>query len=160
MNYTEQFINDIKIGIIPEYPPREFLDRPWDDRLPFINDDGPLDSFKARQECTTRGMWAIIDKQWTKKLAKWIGNRKCLEVMSGAGWLAKALSIHGIDIVATDNFSWENAQHKEMTVVYDVENISGIQAVKKYNDKEVLIISWPPYDHGEICKICDKWGPI
>ena len=35
--------------------------------------------------------YALIDKTWTKKLADFIGNKKCLEIMSGCGCLSKAL---------------------------------------------------------------------
>ena len=147
MNDTEAFIEYLNSGEIPPGPPRG--------TSPYgcaYNTDWP-----SRSEAIARGMWAVVDKVWTKKLADWIGNRTCLEVMAGAGWLAKALSDYGVDIVATDNGEWDE-RHNKMVIVHEIEKISGIKAVKKYSDREVLIVSWPPYEEKTICKICEQWG--
>jgi len=101
-------------------------------------------AYSSRQYVTsTKGMWGIVDLQWTKKLSEFIGDRTCLEVMAGAGWLAKALSIHGVDIHATDNY--KNHQKTRFKTVYDVEKMDAVKAAKKYHNKEILIMSWPPY---------------
>jgi len=151
MNFTEQFIESVKRGDVPEYPPKDSMDVP---------SASALDAFRARTECTKRGMWAIVDKQWTKKLAKWIGDRKCLEVMAGAGWLSKALSSYGIDIIATDDFSWNTGekQHKDMVPVHPIETLDAMRSVGKYGDRDILIVSWPPYDVEVITSVCEKWG--
>jgi len=113
--------------------------------------------FDARRECIAKGMWAIVDLHWTKFLADWIGSRKVLEVMAGAGWLAKALTIHGCDIVATDSGVWEASWHKEAKLIFPIEKLDGIQAVEKYHDRDILLISWSPYNDQEICRICERW---
>ena len=118
-----------------------------------------LKEWKVRDEITSRGMWALIDKIWTKDLAEWIGDRKTLEIMAGHGWLAKALEEHGVDIIATDNFEWRGFRHSKGKPFDLVKNMGGLDAVKKYTRAEVLIVSWPPYENEEICNICEKWGP-
>jgi hypothetical protein len=153
MNKLTQFLDKIKAGEVPEESPIELMNPDLCEE-PII----PLhDSFSVRGECNKRGMWAIVDLKWTKNLANWIGDRKCLEVMAGAGWLSKALSHHGIDVIATDDYSWDK-QHSEMEIVYPVEKMSGVEAVKKYVDRDILIVSWPPYESTEICDICNEWG--
>jgi hypothetical protein len=141
----DDFVDNVKNGIVPEHSPIQGMDL-------------DMYAWKARKECTDRGMWAIVDKTWTRGLARWIGNRKCLEVMAGAGWLANALNYHGVDIIATDNFSWNEKAHKKMKLVYSVEELGGIESVQKYSDRDILIISWPPYESNEIISICDEWG--
>lgn len=150
----EQFLDNVKSGILSDSSP---INQMNDDNL-YASSDILFSSFQARQECTKMGMWAIIDKKWTRKLAKWINGRKCLEIMAGAGWLANALNFHGVDIIATDDYSWKDKQHKNMKMVYPIEEISGIKAVKKYNDRDILIISWPPYESEEICNVCNEWN--
>jgi len=150
----KQFVENVKNGVLSDYAPIEEMV----DYNSFERPNDLLSSFRAREECTKRGMWAVVDKHWTKELAKWIGNRKCLEVMAGAGWLAKALDFYKVDIIATDDHLWKNGRHKEMKVVYPVEELDGLEAVKKYSDRDILIVSWPPYNEKAICSICDKWG--
>jgi hypothetical protein len=140
--------------VIPEDSPLEALEIVWDS----VSVGDSLDALSARTKCIKLGTWAIVDLKWTKQLANWIGNRKCLEVMSGAGWLAKALVMHGINIIPTDSYSWEKTQHKEAKMVYPVERIDAIESVKKYQDRDILIVSWPPYTDETICKVCDEWG--
>ena len=120
MSTIKQFVENVKNGVLSDHAPYEYE---MVDYNSFEMPNDPLSSFRAREECCKRGMWAIVDKHWTKELAKWIGNRKCLEVMAGAGWLAKALDFYKVDIIATDDYLWKNGRHKEMKVVYTVEEI-------------------------------------
>ena len=115
-------------------------------------------AWEIRDKATSRGMWAIVDKTWTKELAEWVGDRNCLEIMCGFGWLAKALKDHGVDVTATDDQSWDGNRHSIGKPFDFVENLDGLSAVKKYKDAEVLIVSWPPYQGDEICRICEAWG--
>ena len=116
-------------------------------------------NFSPRDEVVSRGMWALINKVWTKDLAEWIGDRKCLEIMAGHGWLAKALEEHGVDIIATDDYSWIGYRHIKRRPFDLVKKMDGRDAVKRYRRAEVLIVSWPPYNEEEICDICKEWGP-
>lgn len=140
------FLDDVQAGRIPDAAP---LER---DCFPAI------ETFYARDACTHRGMWAIVDRQWTKHLADWIGERRCLEVMAGAGWLARALHDHGAAIRATDDYSWDARQHGQMERVYPVDQCDALAAVEWYGDADVLIVSWSPYEDDTIIHVCDAWG--
>ena len=78
--------------------------------------------------------------------------------MAGRGWLAKALSEEGIDIIATDDNSWGDKHNKALSV-YAIIFMDAIKAIRKFGaDCEVIIMSWPPYN-GEIAtKVLKAWG--
>jgi hypothetical protein len=126
--------------MIPETFPGKVLD--W---KRFDVDDS-FDQYKLRDEWLKKGMFAFVSKEWTKPLVQWIGKRKCLEVMAGAGWLAKALSDDGVNIIATDNHSWIN--DRGWVKMFDVEELDAIQSVILYGHNiDILIISWPYMDN-------------
>ena len=144
-----EFATCLKAGEIPPGPP--------EGSSPQGRDWGSAASSRFRSDITARGMWAIVDRVWTKALADWIGERTCLEIMAGAGWLAKALSDYGIDIIATDNGEWDE-RHSKIVFVHKIERLNGLESVKKYKDRDILIASWPPYEDLAICHICKEWG--
>ena len=116
--------------------------------------------YEAREECIKAGMWAIVYDEWIKELALWIGNRTCLEIMAGAGWMAKALAAHGVDIIATDDYSWERKHSGNHNILrkyqYSVEELEASEATKKYQDRDILICSWPYMDN-EFANACKNW---
>jgi hypothetical protein len=102
-----------------------------------------------RQKFIEIGMFGFVSWKWINPLAEWIGKRKCLEVMAGRGWLSYALRQKGVDIIATDNFSWANSDYpKWKETVTEVENIDAVEAVKKYGkDVNIIIMSWAYMDN-------------
>lgn len=112
------------------------------------------DQFDAKRKANKWGMWTIVDLMWTKQLADWIDGRKVLEVMAGRGWLAKALASHGVDIIATDNQSWNHSKHG----IFDIQRIDAIAAVRQNDNSDILLIAWPPYNEPIATRTCDAWG--
>ncbi len=87
--------------------------------------------------------FARISKEWVRPLAKWIGKRKCLEIMAGSGALSYALKNEGVRVVATDDFSWG----KPFKPWLRVENLDCILAIEKYGaEVDFIICSWPYMD--------------
>ena len=146
MNITD-YMNCIKRGTIPTYPPDGLIPGGYS-----FNFD--LNYYSARSECTSRGLWLVIDEVWTHKLAQWIGQCKVIEIMAGGGWLAKALVSYGIDIIATDNYSW-NSKHS-IGKQHPVRRMTAIKAARLPGD--ILLVSWPPYGDKAICRACKAWG--
>lgn len=106
-----------------------------------FNIDSLLIKSYARSYCIKRGMYAFVSKDWIKPLAKWIGERKVLEVMAGAGWLSKALDEEGVNIISTDNYSWKNCTKQQ---IYNIEHYDASKAIAKYGkDVDIVIMSWP-----------------
>lgn len=95
------------------------------------------------------GMWGFVSWRWVLPLKEWIGNRKCLEIMSGRGWLSYALKLQGVDIIATDDFSWHKEQFQEWNnTMTDIINMDAVESVKKYGaDVDIVIVSWPTSDN-------------
>lgn len=158
----QAFVDELKAGRIPERFPEQrdrYLEAFSDDASdPKAFVDNMYAGMMLKSECNAYGMWGVVDKQWTRELAEWIGERKVLEVMAGVGWLAKALDEHGVNIKATDNFSWKGKHSKvDERVVFPVEDMDAIKAAQSLQ-AEILLVSWPPYTEETIVQACEAWG--
>lgn len=140
---TSEIVQALDKKEIPECMPDEYryffkertLGKPLD-----------MEGFYVKEACRNRGMYAFVSKEWTEPFAKWIGKRKVLEVMSGAGWLAKALSEQGVDVMATDNYSWINKNNWD--VIHPVGRAKAVRAIREMGaDMDILLISWPYMDN-------------
>lgn len=153
----DHYLEAIRNKQIPLEPPdcASFNGFMYFDRQDQFEPEEYIKPYKARQECNELGMWPIVDQVWTKALAEWIGPRKVLEVMAGGGWIAKALSEHGVKVIATDDFSW-NDRHTKMELVYPVEKFHALEAIVKI-PADILLISWPPYEDETISAACRLW---
>lgn len=112
------------------------------------------------------GMYTVIENEWVTPLANWIKstlndpkiNDECYEVMSGRGWLAKALELNGVEIKATDDGS-DYLHRKDKLdyepiiteAVYEVELMSAnkvadfiTQVSNEENQRFITIICYPP----------------
>ncbi len=103
--------------------------------------------FNLRQNYIEEGMFAFVSWKWINPFAERIGNKKCLEVIAGRGILSYALLQKNIDVIATDDYSWqdnENGQFKKWKEhVTTVEQMDAIKSVEKYGSNiDVLIMSW------------------
>lgn len=99
-----------------------------------------------RTSVIERQGFAILTNEWIDDFAKWINGRRCLEVMAGTGALAKCLKDRGVDIIATDNFSWNvgNNMSEFKSFWTEIEDIDAISAIDKYGkDVDIIIMSWP-----------------
>lgn len=85
----------------------------------------------------------LISEDWIKPLAKWIGDRPCLEIMAGTGYLSYALKKYGVNIKATDNYSWNHYFKNSISV----EQMDCFDAIKKYGKQvDFIVCSWPYMD--------------
>ena len=110
--------------------------------------------------------FSIITKELIDELKMFIGDKKVLEVMGGNGYLSRCLHEAGVDIVCTDTNEWAtskktNPMFKKWTNTwYPIEQLDAVGAVEKYNDRDVVIMSWPPYYEPtdvDVLKQC-LWG--
>ena len=106
-----------------------------------------LKSFEMRDMIIQLQGFAIITDNFIKELSYWIGNRKVLEVMSGCGSLTYNLIQKGINIIATDDFTWEKDWNENKNYWTYIRNMDAIEAVKKYGKyTDIIIMSWPYMD--------------
>lgn len=148
----EEYLGYIRRYEIPPIPPQGLM-------FDYI---GSMEQTIARGICTDHGCWTVVADSWLRPLAEWIGDRKVLEIMAGGGWIAKGLRNHDVNIIATDDGSW-NHKHEKMKELVRIERFEAVDAVKAFPDAEVLLASWPPYDNDAIFEACEEWsarGPI
>jgi len=96
-----------------------------------------------------------VSKRWVKPLSEFIGEKKCLEIMAGKGVLSKCLNDYGVDIIATDDYTWKwhrTQQNKDgeklnrQELWYDVEELDCMESVDKYGSNTSFIICCcPPF---------------
>lgn len=90
--------------------------------------------------------YCLLAYDWIRPLAEWIGQRKCLEIMCGSGALSKALQNCGVDIKATDDYSW-NDNHAVpwfRDSWTEIEQLNALQAIEIYGaEVDLVICSWP-----------------
>ena len=104
----------------------------------FLNREKYIDSFG----------FVLVAKDWVKIISKLIGTRgtRCLEVMAGTGLLSKALIDCGVNMITTDNLSWENEhQYAWKQHWCDIEQLDAVSSIKKYGKNVNYIIMSFPY---------------
>ena len=103
-------------------------------------------NFIFRDICIKLSGFALITEKFVEDLVEYIGDKRCLEIMSGLGCLSKSLIDKGVNVIPTDNYSWTNCFDMNTTWT-DIENIDCLSAIKKYGkDVSYIICSWIPHD--------------
>ena len=136
-NKINEIFEQVKNKQIPEFYPNEMVNN--------FN----MDRYTLRSDFIKTIGFTLISNDWIKPLSQWIGNRKCLEVMAVSGSLSFALQQQGVDIIATDDFSWkyDSSWNNDKNYWTDIENIDAMEAVNKYGkDINIIIMSWPYMD--------------
>ncbi len=86
-----------------------------------------------------KGIYCFYSKPFIDTLVKMINSRKCLEIGAGDGTLTSFLKTQGIELNATDNYSWsKSVKYPESVIKMDAR-----EALTTYSP-EVVICSWPP----------------
>ncbi|QLG89027.1 SAM-dependent methyltransferase [Chitinibacter bivalviorum] len=86
-----------------------------------------------------RGIWCFYSRELIAGLAQLIGHRRTVEIAAGDGTLSRFLAEQGVDITATDDYSWE----KVVKYPESVQRLDAISALSRFQPK-VVICSWPP----------------
>lgn len=113
---------------------------------------------RIRYVYTADYSYALLTKEFIDQMVEYLKDKKVLEVMSGTGYFGSLLKDRGIDIVCTDDDSWDRyKRHKRFT---EIEVMDAVEAVNKYADQvDVVIMSWPPYDDpiaANVARCCYK----
>lgn len=91
--------------------------------------------------------WSVPVQSAITKLKGFVGDNTVLSVGSGYGLWSKLLQDAGINVVATTLAPEEGdvqMPRKDHSFT-DVENLSHSDAINKYPQANVLMMSWPPY---------------
>ena len=123
---------------------------PVADRYPFLYGERSLDegSLLIRDEVIRLCGYCWLSYNWIRPLSQWIGHRRCLEIMCGSGAMSKALRTCGVQVIATDNFSWrENAGCWYERPWTDIQQMDCLEAIRTYGHQtDLAICSWPYMD--------------
>lgn len=85
-----------------------------------------------------KGIYCFYSRELIGELARLVGGRPCLEIAAGDGTLARMLRDQGVDVRATDDYSWDAVRVSD-----DVERLDATRALRRYQP-QVVICSWPP----------------
>lgn len=95
-----------------------------------------------------KGIYCFYSRPLIEALAKIMTGRTCLEIAAGDGTLTRFLTDVGINIIATDNYSWQHAVKYPESVV----NLEARVALTAYSP-EIVICSWPPAGNAFECHV-------
>ncbi|WP_327211324.1 hypothetical protein [Rhizobium leguminosarum] len=101
------------------------------------------------------GSWGHFTEDFVDELVDWIGGRTVLEVFAGNGLLASKLERRGIDIVATTLFRGHDSH--DLGLHFPVKEMRASEAALEFNNREVLLMSWPTADEGAL-HAAIAWG--
>ena len=127
--------------------------RRYEDNLPSLGDPyleedmyGSLKELHLKNAYNQAGMYAFVSWRWLNKFIDWLDGRKVLEVMAGRGWWTHGLRQKGVDVIATDDFSWMNRGW--INTLTEVEEMDAIEAVERYGKKiDFVTMGWPYMDN-------------
>ena len=143
--FAEKFFYNLENRNIPDdTPPEIFKKRSYlEDRYPV---DATMPAINIALYQQHYKMFAYIYKGLGEAIADALeatfGNDGFyLEIMAGAGWLAKAIAEANLEgtYIATDLDPIADA-------VFPVEALDAIEAIKKYPNADCYILSWPYYE--------------
>lgn len=85
------------------------------------------------------GIYCFYSQQLLRALAEMIGARPCLEIAAGDGTLTRFLAQRGVQVQASDDYSWEHSvRYPEWVARLDAKEALRLHV------PEVVICSWPP----------------
>jgi hypothetical protein len=90
-----------------------------------------------------QGIYCFYSRRLVRELAAMIDGRACVEIGAGDGTLARFLRDEGVDLVATDDRSWDSV----ITYPEDVVAEPAVRTLRRCSPT-VVICSWPPAGNG------------
>ena len=96
--------------------------------------------------------YANLDRRFIRKLSEYLQNSPCLEVFAGNGWLTEELVKAGVNITATDDFSWFETNKLNKSFIRNVQQKSAFEAAVEFlkatenEPRATILISFPIHD--------------
>jgi hypothetical protein len=106
---------------------------------------------ELRHEFITLYAFSYPSRKAIRHIVDFIRDDKVLEVCAGLGFWAALLKEKGVDIICTDIGAQDGVIHSGYPSngrqpFVEVEGLSVQDAIAKYSEHNVLMLSWPPYD--------------
>lgn len=88
-----------------------------------------------------RGIYCFYSRELIRGLAALIDGREpCVEIAAGDGTLSRFLRAEGVDVVATDDYSWQKTRREQVGDVVEQDAVSALRE----RAPRVVLCSWPP----------------
>ena len=130
----KKLYNEVATGKIPDSVPQAYN-----------YDDYDLMTKKVEMELKNKyGYYGRMSKKTAESLVKNLDlkNKTVLDFMAGRGYGVNALRDAGVDVIATDDQSWNSTKSSH------IENLDAIEALDKYGaESDYAFMSWSPYDN-------------
>ena len=86
-----------------------------------------------------RGIYCFYSRAFVQRLTELVAGRRCLEIAAGDGTLSRFLVERGVDVVATDDYSWSHH------IAYP-EHVLRQHAARalQTHAPQIVLCSWPP----------------
>ncbi|WP_220751355.1 SAM-dependent methyltransferase [Apilactobacillus xinyiensis] len=141
-NIQDKIFEYVNSKYAPNDPQGDKLWNKLSNNLPKLDKD--LRSFRDYLEAEY-GMWAYISAPFIQDIAKYVDNKKGLEIMAGNGYISKGLRNLNKQIIATDSMEWVKENETGKHLLTQVEKIDALQAIEKYkNEIDYVIMCWSP----------------
>lgn len=88
-------------------------------------------------------LYSVPSTETLSLLADYLNNKKVVEICAGRAYISSVLKHMNVDIVATDDYSWEYPEH--LPRLTNVEKKSAFESIQK--DVDFYIMSWAPYEN-------------
>jgi hypothetical protein len=128
---------------------------PWDPGLQierfsltkFDQDREPYNPILNREDFVGRYAWTVTDPESVSFVALHCHRDGLVDPMAGTGYWGYLLAQLGVEVSSYDlnpPRDGDNHWHKEGGHWADVEQMDGVESVRKHPDR-VLFLAWPPY---------------
>jgi hypothetical protein len=88
-----------------------------------------------------RGIYCFYSRELVRGLRELIGARgPCVEIAAGDGTLSRFLRAEGVDVVATDDYSWQKTRREQVGDVVEQDAVAALRS----RAPRVVLCSWPP----------------
>lgn len=88
--------------------------------------------------------FVLLNEKLIKSVSKHLNNKKIIELGAGTGWLSHQLQKNNIDITPIDK-KIKNNDYGFNTTYTDILECDAIEYLKKNNNYDTVILSWPNY---------------
>lgn len=129
------------------------------ERLPKFRDYTKVITHHSYEGYHRLGIFQFWNQEYIAELASAIRaiqpNTPTLEVCAGDGALSHYLRYYGINIVATDDGSWDDGGDRRVTPHFPVIKMDALTAIRHYKPS-LVIASWIPYQSEVDCDILNE----
>ena len=159
MMVGEQDLENL-LEVVEKFGPNSKVNDINDPRVIFIHEQKKLPKEEAFRQLRNNLMgeyyrrdyfakeysWSIPSKEAVDKIKAFVNRDEIIEIGAGHGFWAKILQYADVKVTPTDSYSDRGGYLPKDNAYTFVQDLKADDALNKYSDHNVLMMSWPPYD--------------